>query len=377
MKKILFLGISHRAYVGRLYYRQVCKILDAYQNIECIYIGKSCFTGENQITTKNYRLKNLKKYRNKKALTKLLVLLKECISEKPDWIQASDVRELIPALIIKLFTGAKVIYDAHEDYFNQSYEYRSKSYSGLIIGCMHRLIEILFIRFTHSIFCTDDYLFSLYRKKIFAAKQVSMQRNFVDHSLLDGLARPPSPEKPLRLVYIGNVNEYRGLIECAFYVSKYNQDYGYTAVTLDVFSPKNYIIGYLNQKRFIQYHAPVPHPDIFKALKNYHIGVFLFSKIRKFERNLGTKNFEYMSVGLPVLTSDYGNMARYVKNVHAGICINPDFYTAFKAAIDTLRREEYWALYSKNGVEATGSRYQLMQDLVSYLSIFKASSDQI
>jgi len=377
MKKILFLGIIHRAFDGRLYYRQVCKILDTYPNIECIYIGISCFTGENQITTQKYRIKNLIKYRNKKALIKLLVLLRECISEKPDWIQASDVRELIPALIVRIFTGAKLIYDAHEDYFNQSYEYRSKSYLGLIIGCMHRLIEILLIRFTHSIFCTDDYLFSLYRKKIFAAKQVSMQRNFVDHSLLDGLARPPCPEKPLRLVYIGSVNKYRGLIECAFYVSQYNQDSGCTTVTLDVFSPKNYIIDYLNQKGFIQYHESVPHPDIFKALKNYHIGVFLFSKIRKFERNLGTKNFEYMSVGLPVLTSDYGNMARYVKNVHAGICINPDFYASFKAAIDTLRGKEYWALYSKNGVEATGSQYQLRQELVSYLSIFKDSSAQI
>jgi glycosyltransferase involved in cell wall biosynthesis len=339
-----------------------------------VYVGRSSFSGEITFRKKKYHVKDLSRYKNANPIIRGFAFLRACISERPDWIQASDVRELVPALIVKLFTGAKVIYDAHEDYFNQAYEYQGKRYFGLVRGCRHRLTEIGLVRIASSVFCTDDFLYKLYQGRIFGARNVFMQRNFTDPSLVQGFASPPTEHKPLKIVYIGNVNKYRGVIECASHVARYNQASGCTAVTLDCFGPPNSIIEQLVKNGQIRYYPSVPHPDVFGILKTYHIGVCLWLKIKKFERNISIKNFEYMAAGLPVLTSNFGNIAKYVSNAKAGICIDPKNYHDFKKAIDLFRQQKYWKLLAENGIKATRNQYQLMNELLPYLAVFNTQT---
>jgi glycosyltransferase involved in cell wall biosynthesis len=374
MRKVLFLGIAHDAIDSRLYYRLVYSILDMYSDFECIYAGMDSMGSSTRHLRERYRILDLFRYKKSGRFIKIIALLRACIKEKPDWIQASDVREIIPALIIKLFTGSRLIYDSHEDYFNQAYEYSGKTIRGLVSGSISRLKELIFIRFINAVFCTDDYLYSLYKRRIFGARRVFLLRNFVNLSFINEYAKPPDNYGPFRLVYVGGVNEYRGVIECADYVDRYNKETGQTVLTFDVYAWRNSLVDKLVKIGKINYRGELIHPEIFKHLGSYHAGVSLLKKINKFARNIAIKNFEYMAVGLPVITSDFGVIGKYVSEAEAGICIDPDSYPKFRDSVNVIRNTENWKKFSKNGRDATLKLYQLEREIGEYISIFSASN---
>ena len=370
MRKLLFLGFAHHALDDRLYYRQVCKLIDAYPELECIYAGTDSMGESIKSPTERYRILHLFKYKYSSRYMKWVAFLRACIKENPRWIQASDVREMIPALIIKLFTNSQLIYDSHEDYFNQAYEYSGKTIRGFIRGSVYRLIELAFVRFSDAVFCTDDYLYSFYKKSIFNARHVFLLRNFTNLSLVSKYAKPPISDGPFRLVYIGGVNQHRGVSECGEYVARYNNEYGKEILFFDVFGPKNSLIDKLEQEGKIRYCGSIPHCDIFRTLAGYHAGICLWQKIKKYERNLPIKNFEYMAVGLPVITSNFGNIGEYVRQVNCGLCTDPLNYYDFKEAINNLRNLKNWRMLSENGIRATKEMYNLSLEIEPYLSLF-------
>ena len=56
MRKILFLGFSHGPYDDRLYYRQVVRLLQHYDDIECVYAGRNPVDADAEPTIERYRV---------------------------------------------------------------------------------------------------------------------------------------------------------------------------------------------------------------------------------------------------------------------------------------------------------------------------------
>ena len=372
MRKILFLGFSHGPYDDRLYYRQVVKLLQHYDDIECVYAGRDPVDADAEPTIERYRVIGLGPLRTRRErLVGYLRLLRLSAKERPAYIQASDVLELMPALMVRLLCGARVIYDSHEDWFNSEYEYSGRTARGFLRGLRLRALEVVLTRFATYVFCTDDYLLQLYRKRVFGANRVDLLRNFSNVSLVHGHAAPPGTDDTLKLVYVGGVDEYRGVAQCAHYVRRYNAQSGGEAASFDVYGPHNALVDDLARKKLIEYRGFVSHPEIMEVLPRYHVGICLLQRIAKFERNLPTKNFEYMSVGLPVLTSDFGNIARYVRTAEAGFCIDPANYESFRRCLTLLKDRSAWLRYSTNGTRATQSYYNLDTEIQPYLAAFQ------
>ncbi len=252
---------------------------------------------------------------------------------KPDLIQTSDVREITRSLLYKLYTGAKLIYDSHEDYFNQLYEYSGKTLKSFIKAVKFELIEIFFIRFFDGVFCTDEYLIDKYRRPIYGNNEVSLLRNFPPASVIEKRVKKEN-KNHLELVYIGSVNEYRGVIECADYVEKFNSRHGSkNTLSFFAYSSSNLILEKLVKHGKIYHFPPLDYSELMRILPKYDVGICLWKRIKKFEHNLPIKNFDYMAAALPFITSNFGNLKRYAKVSGGAFCIDPLAYDEFEAAV--------------------------------------------
>ncbi|MEN8132575.1 MAG: glycosyltransferase [Pseudomonadota bacterium] len=369
MSKLLILGVTHTAQSPRLLYRQVFKLAQRCPHVHCVYVGRSSF-GDSE---ESHELLPVIRPRGKTNVKlkgrRWWSTFRLGLQTRPEWVQASDVRELALGLVICVITRARLIYDAHEDYFNQPYEYSGKTLRGWIKGVNFRVQEILLVRFASAVFCTDEYLFNLYRRKMFGAEKVHLLRNFTNVDFVDERASAPDPAKPLRLVYIGGVNRFRGVIECAEFVDRFNSEEGHKVLTLDIYSHKNELIRELSARGLIRHRRHLRPPMMLKRLSEYHVGICLWQNLEKFKRNLPMKNFDYMAVGLPVITSDFENLRR--QTGAAGCCISPDSYEAFRQAIEGLRNPVRWSQMSESAIESTRQRFDLDDEIKNYLNVFQ------
>ncbi len=390
MKKIMFVGLHHKKNDPRLFHREIKLIKERIEDIE-VYMVTKASKGDidKRVTHNNEKFSigdiqirhieiNYKKSHGMNLIMRLYQKLylayyyfKLCKSIKPNIIQASDARELLTTLFLSVITNASIIYDSHEDYVSQVLDYESKSIKNYLKATKLFLYELLLIRSYDSIFCTDEFLYNKYRKKLYSAKNVTLLRNF---PYVEKFNKKVFKEKnALKLVYIGFVNEYRGVLECANYVEKYNNENKTKRITLDVYSPKSEIVDKLYKSGKIEYIPWIDYNDLMIKLKNdYDIGICLWHPIKKFQRNLPLKNFDYMGVGLPIITSNFGNLKVHMDKSDAGICIDPFSYEEFKDAInimfDSTKREDF----SIKGLEYSTREASFQSEGIRYIEIISS-----
>lgn len=389
-KRVLFLAFYHRVNDPRLMYREMKLLKSRFNDLEisvvrprkevCNSISQKSFNiniGDGEINVINIiiprtKLKFFSKlYYNWKAAKLLLKIIKQL---RPNVIQASDARELFLAFLLKRKTKAKLVYDSHEDYVRQVLDYQGKSLKSYVKAFMLFLNEFFFIRYCEHVFCTDEYLLKKYRKKLYGSKKVSLLRNFpyVDEGEQSKLLSRDFVEKnKLKLVYIGGVNKYRGVIECAKYVKRFNNEFIDKSLSFDVYSFPNKITDLLVSKKLINHIPWIDYSDLMVKLSEYDVGICLWLPIKKFYRNLPLKNFDYMRVGLPIITSNFGNLKNYIDDSKSGICIDPTSYKEFKKAILRMFSPETRKYYSNNGIKYTANHASFQIEGKEYIEFFK------
>ncbi|MFO8054475.1 MAG: hypothetical protein R6U19_04850, partial [Bacteroidales bacterium] len=306
MTKMVFIGFSHRPKDPRLFFREMrflktnIKDIDLYflkdgrlASYEDILAGRAPESNEKErfwrISDRLPRFMGgllrgivYKIFQAIFFVKNLSVLYKA----KPEVVQASDAREIKLALMAKLCTGARAVYDSHEDYYNQVFEYRGRTARAFLKALPHKVNEILLLRFFDSVFCTDDYLFGEYQKTIYGCGRVFLLRNY---PLIGDLhAKVLYAEKAsLDLVYIGGVNKYRGLKEAAMYVQKFNEShFPSKTITLTIYSDPNKLVEEISKNNSVYYKPWIDYNIMLETLKNYDVGICLWKNITKLQRNI-------------------------------------------------------------------------------------------
>lgn len=356
MKKFIFIGFNHNLHGPRLFYRQMRVLKEKSSNCEIMFVTNEIINGndtiieEKDINVLSFKVKHIhikiggarkriRQLHKQSAYKKMLPVLRRLFCEyRPDVIQASDVRELRIVRMASKEISCKIVYDSHEDYIRQAIDFNNNNrLIGYVIAFKHLCDEMLYVRSYDAVFCTDDFLLKKYKNWIYGAKSVNLLRNYPFEA---NLTVRYKRKDTIRLVYIGNVNKHRGVIECAEYVHKYNLRNSKRKLRLTIISKENSLLKWLKEKKMVEVVNWMNYDQLMKHLKKYDIGVCLWMPIPKFFRNLPLKNFDYMSVGLPILTSNFGNMKRYLEGANAGICIDPRNYEQFERAIDVFFNEE-------------------------------------
>lgn len=355
-KKFLYIGLAHSAKDIRLCHFLAKAVQMRFPEIDCYYMGIDS-TDPTEYSNEHFTVIGMPRGINPRKrrfrlddFTRMASHIKDA---GIDLVQVSDVRELMLGYAVKKMAGIPVIFDSHEDYFNQKYEYRRKTGIAYVKGMIARSHELLYVRYMDAVFCTDDFLEQMYARPVFDAPSVTMVRNIPARDTIRDL--PVSNDRhSLKLVYIGSVNEIRGIIEVADYCKRFNQEPNAirqgTTLSFHVFSKPYKIIDGLVEQHKIIHHGYVSQSTIKRRISDFDIGVSLIMPSKKFERNILIKNFEYMAMGIPILTSHYGTMKRYVSQAKAGLTIDPTSYDAFKNAILKFSDIDFRRTCGENGI---------------------------
>ena len=111
----------------------------------------------------------------------------------------------------------------------------------------------------------------------------------------------------------------------------------------------------------------VPHQEVSDYFNQIKIGLnpLLFAKTH--EEIIQIKLFEYMNFGIPIITSNFGYMKKYVLENNVGIAIEPnDEKLLANTILDLLNDRKAFDEFATNGIKAVDERYNwdIMEEML-------------
>ena len=291
---------------------------------------------------------------------RILITAPKCIVQAfrtPSDVYHIHDPELILWAWLLLAKRKPVIYDVHEDYRTSLLQKRWLP--GAIRGQLAWLSGFL------------EKLFALPFKKIIAERYYSERfpdalmilnypaTNKINTSVNTHLSVEVSPQ----LIYAGNVTVDRG----AFNMAKLLPARPDVALTCVGFCPSDLAhamrvaagerssnLTLVGEGRY------VPFSEILQLYQQgiWLAGVALFPDTPHYRKKELTKFFEYMSMGLPIIASNFPTWKRLIEDEGVGICVDPNDPSEIGAAIDWLRDNPNQATrMGQRGRQLTESKY--------------------
>jgi glycosyltransferase involved in cell wall biosynthesis len=304
--KICILTSAHQPFDVRIFHKEAkslvkagyCVVLIAQHNKEEIVDG--------------VRIVPLPKPRNRfERMTKVVwKLFRLALKERAAVYHFHDP-ELMPVGVgLKLF-GKKVIYDVHEDY-------QQKILSKEWIGAKFRRVISFLMGFIEKMCSIPfDYIITAdsHTKTKFKKNKVDVMANFPPLAFANGV-EADEKEGPFKVIYVGGISEDRGAIKICETIEYLKHEDIEFHLLGKVDGPS--LIDLFNSTRRIKYHGIVPWEKVSKYLVNADVGLILLQPVPAYLYCPGEniiKLFEYMSVGLPVIISNFPKLENMISEI--------------------------------------------------------------
>lgn len=250
--------------------------------------------------------------------------------EKADIYHFHDPELIFVGLMLRL-TGAKVIYDVHEDYITSV---QQKGYIPKLL----RSILAFGVKQVEKI--AQKAFFIVLAEKYYE-QRFPEGCKILNYPAFSPIYSPDSSQPSKNLLYTGTVSEDRGALNLA-YMARHLK--GVTIYMIGKCSPdlhekmKRITGGDTNKLQLKGVGEYVPHSEIISTYEKggWLAGLALFPATPHYINKELTKFFEYMAAGIPILCSDFSVWRDLVEQTGAGICVNPDNMKEVSDAIDYL-----------------------------------------
>lgn len=264
--------------------------------------------------------------------------------------------ELIPIGIKLRELGKKVIFDIHENVGLQikDKEYLPNSIRN-VISCIYRKYEKSMLKkFDYLVLAEDSYL--TYYESL--NQNIEVVLNMPDIESLQDFASQKRNKN--ELFYIGDISNNRGLdvtVDAIKIVKDKIPDIYFHCV-----GPyRQELLDSIDMKgleKNIKFYGRIPLPEGLRYSENAKIGLSILKPIGNYTRSYSTKIFEYMAIGLPVITSNFELYKNIVEKYECGICVNPldpqEIANAIMYIIDNPSQSN---IMGENGQKAVLQRY--------------------
>ncbi|MDR6196213.1 glycosyltransferase [Siphonobacter sp. SORGH_AS_0500] len=240
---------------------------------------------------------------------------------RPDIVHV-HAPEALPIALVHHWLGATVIFDVYE---NMGKQLKGKQVNNnLLFRSFFKLFDHIARKKFHFIFAEDSYRESYSD----LAKSSVVIHNFPDlTSIPVGQAHPKEPA----FFYLGQLSKARCLdvmIEAAGLLRK---DYptfrwhifGKVGFDLSSMEEVEQMPGYAQVKENLIFYGYTPAREAYQKGAKCLAGIALLKPIGDFEGSYPTKIFEYMALGLPVITSNFPLYQSVVEHHSCGHCVNP------------------------------------------------------
>jgi len=230
------------------------------------------------------------------------------------------VAELLPLAFVFRWFGAEVIYEVQENLYKKI---PLKSYNrGWLFEQLFRLFDRKARRTFKFIFTEDAYLGEYQNLK----KSYAVIHNFASPELLLLPAPVPNSQYPT-FFYAGVISYERAfdtMLKALVIVKK-----SYPTVCLRLFghlrvSEKNLHESpdYQAVKENLIFYGYLPQKEAFEYTRDALAGIALLKPVGDYTDSYPTKLFDYMALGLPVITSDLPLLRAVVKPENCGFCVS-------------------------------------------------------
>jgi len=251
------------------------------------------------------------------------MIFKLALKENADLYHLHDP-ELMPIVRLLSLKGKQVIYDMHENVPKQISDkgWINPVLKKIVAKCVS-VSERIFLAGIPVIFAETSY-----RKDYRWVKTSTCVLNMPLIDQLDQKKSTSSKKLEFAVGYMGSVSEKRGILTTLKALEVLKKDgvivrfecvgpvYGY--------SPKQLLElceDYNLDKVF--FHGKMAAINGWSIIKKCDIGIATLHPIPNYVESYPTKIFEYMAMGLPVITSNFPLYKKIIVNSKCGICVDP------------------------------------------------------
>jgi glycosyltransferase involved in cell wall biosynthesis len=258
-------------------------------------------------------------------------MLPNAIRKKPDIVHCHDTLVLPLGVIVKIFTGARLVYDAHE---------LESDRNGLsrLQGRLTLWVEKILWRFVDALIVVSPSIQKWYCETLGVKKSTVILNaplfiknddggdNYLRHKF-------SIPRSHKIFIYVGILGEGRGLdlITQAFIdknVSSHVVFLGYGELS-------DRLKKLAEKHSNLHVHDAVPHSQVVPVVKSADFGLCLIQNVSLSDYYcLPNKLFEYCFAGVPVLASDFPDIRSVVTEYGIGDCCDLEIDSIRKAVKD-------------------------------------------
>jgi glycosyltransferase involved in cell wall biosynthesis len=265
------------------------------------------------------------------------------LKENSDVYHIHDPELIIMGYILKIFTGKKIIYDIHEDYYKQILTKRYlPAFSRTVIAKATRLIENIFIKQYDGVIAATDAIFGNIQHHPMALSlrnypELMENRNDIPMTS-DSDVGLDRNNGTFNIIYSGGLEEIRGISNIVDAMGMI-EDSDVRLILCGKYYPDEYEERVKKRKGYekVRFLGWVSRERLAKVYGISHAGLVCFLPVPNHLDALPNKLFEYMAAGIPIIASRFPLWRSIVEGNRCGICVEPESPKEIADAIAFLK----------------------------------------
>ncbi len=348
MIKVCHISTAHPAFDVRIFHKECVSLAQAGFDVSLVV------THGKEETVQGVKVVPLPptKGRLHRMLVKTKIARKKAIELDCDIYHLHDP-ELMPVARKLKRKGKTVIFDAHEDFPKQLL---GKPYLNKTVSV---ILSKIFARYEKFICSKLDYIITA--TPVIRDKFKQFNPNSIDinnYPILGELASNNKWEdRKNEICYLGGISKIRGIYELINSMEETKDIQLNLAGSFNensVFEEVKMLGGWKKTK----YYGQVNREELASILSTSKAGIVTFHSVPNHVDAQPNKMFEYMSAGIPIITSNFPMWKEVVEGNNCGICIDPTSPSQLAEAINTLVHDDAKANeLGQNGLKAVKEKY--------------------
>ena len=280
-----------------------------------------------------------------------------------------DPELLLIGWLLRVFCGAQVVYDAHEDLRKTilAKTYIPKRFR-LFVAVISDIVEKSMAARLNAVVAATPHIKSNF--DMYNQRSISV----CNYPLMEVRSKPSrrSESSPKRVAYVGNLGVNRGVFEMVSAL-----ELCHNHICLDVcgsFLEKNTERSVMEQPGWanVKFHGWVGVSEIGDILSRSSAGIVTLKATPNYLYSLPVKMFEYMQAGIPVIASDFPEWRPIIQKYECGILVNPEDPRSIAKAIDFIIDNPNLAKkMGKNGKKAIAQKFNWAMEEQKLFSLYE------
>lgn len=365
-KRVVHISTVHPPFDTRIFYKECTSLAKAGYEVYLVHTKSKDFDEKKFI---KHNIKSIPLTKHKGRVNRFLrgtkQALKEAIRLKADIYHIHDPELLLITSKLKK-TGAKVIYDMHEDY------YTSIMQKDYIPRFFRKIISNVYTLYERRKAKQLDVVLAekYYKDKYPEGTQV------LNYPILDGKRKNIAYTNNNKLLYTGSVTEDRGALIHAKMTSYIeNIEVSFVGRCTEELADEMYKCSKDKQINIKGVDQFIPREEIDKEYneKKWLAGLAIFPPTDHYMKKELTKFFEYMYAGLPIIISNFPEWEQFVEKYKCGIAVKYDDLNSIKKAVSYLKNNPRIAQrMGVNGQKAVLEELNWNNEVTKLIELYEA-----